>query len=172
MLAFEYGRAPARRNPVRSLRKRPRRRTVAQGVEPREQRHPHQVREALRAHLRHDVAPVHLDGARADAQVARFHERHPDTAVRLETDALRSRLERLLDDKADLVLGTRDPYPEDRLAYRAVVAPEGTYSRRFGEDAAETLGIAVNVVVEVGGGACSSATSRPDSDSPSCRASC
>ena len=119
----------------------------------------------------------------APRYVARFHERYPDTAVRLETNSSRSRLERLLDDQVDLVLGTRDPHPEDTVlyrelltyrrvlicasdhplasrasvtpheavAYRAVVPPEGTYSRQFGERAARGLGITVDVAVEVGG---------------------
>ena len=119
----------------------------------------------------------------APRYVARFHERHPDTEVRLETISSRARLERLLDDKVDFVLGTREPHPEDRfayrellayhrvlicaldhplasrervtpheaVAYRAVVPPEGTYSRQFGERAARGFGITVDVAVEVGG---------------------
>ena len=119
----------------------------------------------------------------APRYVARFHARHPDTAVRLETMSSRSRLERLLEERVDLVLGAKEPHAEEALAYRelltyhrvlicasdhplagrasvtpheavayrAVVPPEGTYSRQFGEDAAQALGIVINAVVEVGG---------------------
>ncbi len=41
--------------------------------------------------------------------------------------------------------------PREAAAHPAVVPPEGTYSRQFGEDAAEALGIVINAVVEVGG---------------------
>ena len=41
--------------------------------------------------------------------------------------------------------------PREAAAYPAVVPPEGTYSRQFGETAAEALGIAINAVIEVGG---------------------
>ena len=119
----------------------------------------------------------------APRYVARFHERYPDTAVRLETNTSRSRLERLLDEEVDLVLGAKELHAEEALAYRelltyhrvlicasdhplasrasvtpheavayrAVVPPEGTYSRQLGEDAARRLGITVDVAVEVGG---------------------
>ena len=120
----------------------------------------------------------------APRYVARFHERHPDTAVHIETVPSRARFKRLLDETVDLVLGAKEePCPEDRLvyrelltyrrvlicapdhplaarervtpheavAYRAVVPPAGTYSRQFGERAAEALGITVDVAVEVGG---------------------
>ena len=115
--------------------------------------------------------------------VARLHERHPDTTVHLDTIPSDERLERLLDDEVDLVLGAKEPHPEDvfryrelltyhrvlicapdhplagrasvtpheAVAYRAVVPPEGTYSRQFGERAARGLGITVDVAVEVGG---------------------
>ena len=41
--------------------------------------------------------------------------------------------------------------PHEAVAYRAVVPPKGTYSRRFGESAARGFGITVDVAVEVGG---------------------
>ena len=119
----------------------------------------------------------------APRYVARFHDRYPDSGVHLETHASHSRIERLLDDEVDLVLGAKEPHPEDRLAYRelltyhrvlicapdhplagrasvtpheavayrAVVPPEGTYSRQFGERAARGFGVTVDVAVEVGG---------------------
>ena len=119
----------------------------------------------------------------APRYVARFHARHPDTAVRLETMSSRSRLERLLEERVDLVLGAKEPHaeeafayrelltyhrvlicardhplagrasvtPHEAVAYRAVVPPEGTYSRQFGERAARGFGIDIDVAVEVGG---------------------
>ena len=128
----------------------------------------------------------------APRYVARFHCRHPDTVVRLETSASRSRLERLLDDEVDLALdakevdlvpGAKASRLDDRLAYRellayervlicapdhplaarervtprealawrAVVPPEGTYSRRLAERVARGLGIDIDIAVEVGG---------------------
>ena len=47
----------------------------------------------------------------------RFHDRHPDTAVRVDTVAFRDGLERLLDEKVDLMLGTQDQCPRDRVEY-------------------------------------------------------
>ena len=41
--------------------------------------------------------------------------------------------------------------PLEASAFPAVVPPAGSYSRQFGETAAEALGVAVNAAVEVGG---------------------
>ncbi|MDE2639159.1 MAG: LysR family transcriptional regulator [Chloroflexota bacterium] len=41
--------------------------------------------------------------------------------------------------------------PREAAAFPAVVPPEGTYSRQFGQTAAEALGIAIDAVMEVGG---------------------
>ena len=41
--------------------------------------------------------------------------------------------------------------PREAAAFPAVVPPAGTYSRQFGETAAESLGMMANVVVEIGG---------------------
>ena len=57
--------------------------------------------------------------------VARFHERHPDTAVHLETISSDARLERLQEEAVDLVLGAKETYHEDRFAYRELL----TYHR-------------------------------------------
>ena len=115
--------------------------------------------------------------------VARFRERHPESAVRIETLGVREGLERLAGERVDLVLGARGPHPEEvfayrelltyhrvficapdhplasrervapheAVAYRAVVPPEGTYSRQLGERAMRGLGISADVAVEVGG---------------------
>ena len=119
----------------------------------------------------------------APRYVARFHERYPDTAVRLETVSLHEGLDRLIEERVDLVLGAKEPHREDAfayrellayhrvlicapdhplasrervtpheaVAYRAVVPPEGTYSRQLGERAARRFGITIDVAVEVGG---------------------
>ena len=47
----------------------------------------------------------------------RFHDQHPDTAVRLDTVTFADGLERLLDEKVDLMLGIHDPYPRERVQY-------------------------------------------------------
>ena len=115
--------------------------------------------------------------------VRRFRDRHPDAMVRIETVPVGALRERLLEEKADLMLGPRDVGSDERLryhemftyervlitaldhplagrasvspretgAYRAVVPPAGTYSRQFGESSAHTLGIDIDVAVEVGG---------------------
>ena len=41
--------------------------------------------------------------------------------------------------------------PEEASAWPAIVPPAGTYSRQFGETAAQTFGIDINAVIEVGG---------------------
>ena len=41
--------------------------------------------------------------------------------------------------------------PHEAAAYPAVVPPKGTYSRQFGETAAEALDIVINATIEVGG---------------------
>lgn len=50
--------------------------------------------------------------------IARFRERHPDEAVRVDTVwRFENRLGRLLDEQVDLVLSVREPYPQDTLLY-------------------------------------------------------
>lgn len=53
----------------------------------------------------------------------RFHDHHPDAAVRLDTATFSEGLERLLDEKVDLMLGIHDPYPQERVEYHEL----GTY---------------------------------------------
>ena len=53
----------------------------------------------------------------------RFHDGHPDTAVRLDTVTFPDGLERLLEEKVDLMLGLHDPYPRERVEYYEL----GTY---------------------------------------------
>ena len=61
-----------------------------------------------------------------------FRERHPEAAVCLYTAAHRERLQRLLDERADLVLGTCDDYPKETVEYHemftysiALITPPG-----------------------------------------------
>ena len=61
----------------------------------------------------------------APRYVARFHERYPDIAVHIETHSSRAGLERLLKEKVDLVLGAKEPHPEDQFVYRELL----TYHR-------------------------------------------
>ena len=114
--------------------------------------------------------------------VRRFREHCPDSPISLETVTLREGLDRLLDERVDLVCGARDPYREESVrydelrtygfvlitapdhplatrervslreagAYRAIVPPEDSYARRFGEDMARALDIDIDVAVEGG----------------------
>ncbi|MDE0456538.1 MAG: LysR family transcriptional regulator [Chromatiales bacterium] len=52
--------------------------------------------------------------------VRRFHERDPDTVVRLDTVTFREGLELAIDEQVDFVLGVCDPYPPERFDYHAL----------------------------------------------------
>lgn len=54
----------------------------------------------------------------------RFRERHPEAAVCLYGAGHRERLQRLLDERADLALGTVDAYPNETVEYHEML----TYS--------------------------------------------
>ena len=49
--------------------------------------------------------------------VKRFHDRHPDVAVCIDTVRFHEGLERLLEEKVDLALGIDDPYPREKVVY-------------------------------------------------------
>ena len=115
--------------------------------------------------------------------VRRFREHHPHIPVRFDTVTPREGIDRMLDERVDLVCGPKDPYreasvrydelftydlvlitprghplagrervsPREASAYRAVVPPEGSYSRQFGERAAQAFGVEIDAAVEVGG---------------------
>ena len=115
--------------------------------------------------------------------VKRFREHHPDIPVSFETVGPHEGLDRLLDERVDLVCGAKDSYreesvrydelftygfvlitalghplagrervsPHEASSYRAIVPPEGSYSRQFGERTARELGVVVDAAVEVGG---------------------
>ena len=115
--------------------------------------------------------------------VKRFREHYPGIPVIFDTATLQDGLDRLFDERVDLVCGAKDSYreasvhydelftydfvlitaqdhplagrervsPQEASVYRAVVPPEGSYSRQFGERAARALGIEIDAAVEVGG---------------------
>ena len=51
----------------------------------------------------------------------RFRDLYPEYPVHLRTMLLHEGLQRLVDDEADLALGVKDPYPEDRLVYHELL---------------------------------------------------
>ena len=117
-------------------------------------------RYVVRFHERYPDTTVHLETTSTRARFERLFEEKVDLVLATRDPHPEDGLvyhelltyHRVLICAPDHPLASRERVtPHEAVAYRAVVPPEGTYSRQSGERAARGFGITIDVAVEVGG---------------------